>query len=318
MSNPLTYRKDLTLRIIKMLEEGTAPWIKPWNPDLAPPMSPINGITGRPYQGGNSLWLSCQEYTDPRWATFKAISEAGGRVLKGEKASIVEYWQWTEKKRNEEGEMVEVKLEIPRCFHAHVFNFQQAENLQEFKIEPPAWDPCEVAERILKNSGADIRYDKTDTAYYSSRNDQIHMPPKMMFPEPDGFYGTALHELGHWTGHESRLDRKLGNSFGSPEYALEELRAQVSSYFLASQLHIPFDVDQNAAYISSWCDALRSDHNLLFKVAKDASKIADYVLQFQQEKTLTTEAEPRKPSEKAAEALSFLKKSRSKEVELEC
>jgi antirestriction protein ArdC len=110
----------------------------------------------------------------------------------------------------------------------------------------------------------------------------------------------------------------LGNIFGSPQYALEELRAQVSSFFISAQLHIPFDVDQNAAYISSWCDALRSDHNLLFKIAKDASKIADYVLQFQHEKTLTTEAEPRKPSEKAAEALSFLKKARSKEVELEC
>lgn len=314
--NAATYRKDLTEKIIKMLEEGTAPWVKPWDPNLAPPMSPINGITGRPYQGGNSLWLSCQEFTDPRWATFKAISEAGGRILKGEKSTSVEYWQWTEKKRNEQGEMVEVKLEIPRCFHANVFNFQQAENLQEFKIEPPSWDPCEVAERILKNSGADIRYDKTDTAYYSPRHDQIHMPPKVMFPDAAAFVGTALHELGHWTSDESRLNRKLGAAFQSPEYATEELYVEISAWMTSQKLGLPHDPERHVAYIGSWIQALNNDHNLLHRASKEAEKISEYILQFQHEKVQTVE--PRKPSEKAAEALSILKKPRSKEVELEC
>lgn len=310
--NPANYRKELTAKIIKMLEEGTAPWVKPWDPSLAPPMSPINGITGRPYHGGNALWLGCQDYADPRWATYKAISEAGGQVLKGEKSTSVEYWQWTEKKRNEQGEMIEVKLETPRVFYANVFNFQQAENLPEFKIEPPSWDPCQEAERILTNSGADIRYDKTDTAYYTSKHDQIHMPPKVMFPDAAGFYSVALHELGHWTGHESRLGRQLGNGFGTADYAKEELRAELSSFFLASRLGIPHDPGQHASYIKSWIQVLEQDHNEIFRAAKDAEKISEFVLQFQQEKTLTNEVEVVK------ESTSEPTRKRSREVELEC
>lgn len=314
------FRQELTQKIIVMLEEGTAPWVKPWDPSLAPPMASINGITGRPYQGGNSLWLSCQAYTDPRWATFKAISDAGGRVLKGERSSTVEYWQWTEKKRNDQGEMVEIKLETPRVFYANVFNFQQADHLPSLAIEPPDWDPCQEAEKILNASGADIRFDKTDAAYYSPRTDQIHMPPKVAFPDASAFYGVALHELGHWTGHESRLGRPLANSFGTPDYAREELRAELSSYFLAARLGIPHDPGQHASYVKSWIEILQKDNNEIYRAAKDAERICEFVLQFQHEKTLTqvAEPEPRKPSEKAAEALAFLKKSRSKSVELEC
>lgn len=239
-------------------------------------------------------------------------------MLKGEKSSTVEYWQWTEKKRNEQGEMVEVKLEIPRCFMAHVFNFQQAEHLPEFKIEPPSWDPCEVAERILKNSGADIRYDQTDTAFYSPLCDQIKIPARIAFPDAASFVGTALHELGHWTSAESRLNRKLGTKFGSPEYATEELYVEISAWMTCQKLGLPHDPERHVAYIGSWIQALNNDHNLLHRASKEAEKISEYILQFQHEKTLTTEVGPRKPSEKAAEALSFLKNARKKSVEFEC
>lgn len=321
------FRQELTQKIIVMLAEGTAPWVKPWDPSLAAPMAPINGITGRPYQGGNSLWLSCQAYTDPRWATFKAISEAGGRILKGERSSTVEYWQWTEKKRNDQGEMVEVKLETPKVYYANLFNFQQADHLPALAVEPPDWDPCEVAERILKNSGADIRYDKTDAAFYSPRSDQIHMPPKVAFPDALSHYAVAMHELSHWSGgKDDRVPRGLLEGLSLPgkegmEFrAREELRAELSSFFLAARLGIPHDPGQHASYVKSWIQILQNDNSEIYRAAKDAERICEFVLQFQHEKTLTqvAEPEPRKPSEKAAEALAFLKKSRSKSVELEC
>jgi antirestriction protein ArdC len=315
--NAATYRKDLTEKVIQMLEEGTAPWVKPWNPDLAPPMSPINGITGRPYQGGNSLWLQCQGFSDPRWATYKSALAEGFQVQKGQKGCSVEYWQWTEKKRNEEGLMVEVKLETPKVFYANVFNFSQMENVPEYRPQKPDWEPTEVAERILLNSGATIRHDQSNTCFYRPASDSIHLVPKHMF-EPGHYYSTALHELSHWSGHPSRLDRDLANRFGSEQYSREELRAELASFFLSVKLGIEHDPSQHASYIQSWIQVLKQDHNEIHRASRDAEKICEYVLQFQQEKTVTTEAEPRKPSEKAAEALSILKKPRSKEVELEC
>jgi antirestriction protein ArdC len=235
------------------------------------------------------LWLSCQGYADPRWCTYKQAAEQGWQVHKGERATTVEYWQWTQSERNNEGKMVEVKLDQPRVFYASVFNAMQMENVPEYRPQPLPWVPEDAAEKILSNSGAVIRHDQTDRAYYSPTFDQIHLPPKVLFPESAGYYGTALHELGHWTGHPERLGRDILHKFGSPEYAKEELRAELASYFLASRLGIPHDTDHVAAYVGNWIEALQKDHNEIFRAAKDAEKITEYVLDFQQEKTQSQE-----------------------------
>jgi antirestriction protein ArdC len=287
--NPAEYRKELTAKIISQLEAGTAPWVKPWVPGESLPGTPHNAVSERPYHGGNQLWLSCQGYADPRWCTYKQAAEQGWQVHKGEKSTTVEYWQWTKQERDAQGKIVEVKLENPRVFYASVFNALQMENVPEYHPQPLPWVPEEAAEEILKNSGAVIRHDQTDRAFYSPSFDQIHLPPKTLFPEAGGYYGTALHELGHWTGHPDRLNRDLANQFGTPEYAKEELRAELASYFLAARLGIPHDTDHVAAYVGNWIEALQKDHNEIFRAAKDAEKITEYVLDFQQEKTQSQE-----------------------------
>lgn len=289
--NPSEYRKVLTENIIRQLEAGTAPWQKKWHPEMAAFGEPHNAVTGRPYHGGNHLWLNCQGHSDPRWCTYRQAQEQGWQVRRGEKSTVVEYWKWTENKEDEQGKSVEVKLDSPRVFYASVFNAAQMENVPIFQPKEFLWEPEEAAERILQASGADIRYDKTDTAFYSPARDTIHVPPKTMFQDAKDFYGVVLHEIGHWSGHPSRLCRDLTHPFGSPGYAREELRAELASYFLASRLGIPHDPGQHAAYVGSWIELL-TDNNEIFRAAKDAEKITEFVLAFQQEKTQEQGAAP--------------------------
>lgn len=315
--SPTDYRKDLTNRIIQQLEAGTAPWVKPWDPSMSVPGTPHNGVSGREYHGGNALWLSCQGYADPRWATYKQASEQGWKVRRGERSTLVEYWQWSEQKRDPDGKMVETKLDTPRVFYASVFNATQMENVPEYRPDVLPWEPLQEAEKILSASGARIYYNKQDTAYYSPRSDSIHMPPKQLFPDARSFYATALHELGHWSGHPSRLNRDLAHKFGSPEYAREELRAELASFFISSRLGLPHDPGQHAAYVGSWIEALSKDHNEIHRASRDAEQICQYVLQFQLEKTQSKEQEQPSQASPSHQAQPS-RRQRSREVELEC
>lgn len=285
MNNPVEFRKALTAKIIALLQEGTAPWVRPWDASMTSLGLPFNALTGHPYHGGNSLWLQCHGYPDPRWCTYRQARERGWQVRRGEKSATVEYWQWDKEEKDAAGSTVRVPLERPRVFHAAVFNVAQMDNVPIWEPEGHAWPPEEAAERILRHSGARIMHDQTGRAFYSSKHDEIHLPPRYCFPEPTRYYATALHELGHWSGHGSRLNRDLSGSFGSAGYAREELRAELASYFLSARIGIPHDPGQHAAYIQSWIQVLREDHNEIFHAAKDAERITEFVLEFQRERT---------------------------------
>lgn len=283
--NPSDYRKQLTQRIINQLEQGTAPWQKPWDENSVVLGGPRNAISERLYHGGNRIWLDCHGYSDPRWCTYKQAQEAGWQVRRGEKSVTVEYWQWEKDSKDEQGAPIRVKLEVPKVFYAHIFNLEQMDNVPPLEHPKLVWSPEESADQILRASGAKIYHDKTDQAFYSPHRDEVHLPPPIAFPTAAGYYATALHELGHWSGHESRLDRDLVNKFGSPEYAKEELRAELASYFLASQLGIPHNPQNHAAYVSGWIKVLQNDQNEIFRAAKDAEKITEFILEFQKERT---------------------------------
>ncbi|WP_083797230.1 zincin-like metallopeptidase domain-containing protein [Limnobacter sp. MED105] len=292
------YRQELTDKIIEQMENGTAPWLKPWDPSMAERRLPYNPTTDSMYKGANSIALTIEGRGDPRWMTYKQAAEKGWQVRKGEKGTLIEYWKFSEKEkvldengkpvRNAQGEEItrDVKLQQPRVFRAVVFNAEQIDGVPELKREKLGyqWEPIERAEKILQASGAKIIHDQSNRAFYSSMIDEIHMPGKQQFPSQAAYYSTALHELGHWTGHESRLNRQLGNSFGSPEYAKEELRAELSSYFTAERLGIPHEPGQHAAYVKSWVQALKDDKNEIFKASRDAEKITEYVIGLDQTK----------------------------------
>ncbi|KWN79242.1 hypothetical protein WM24_27370 [Burkholderia ubonensis] len=293
------FRQDLTDRIIELVEQGTAPWQKPWSPDAASSSLalPHNAATGRAYRGGNAVWLMMKGQAlgsaDPRWCTYRQAQEAGWQVRKGSKGTSVEYWQFDREEdrlnpATGKKEKVKVKLENPRVFYATVFHASQIDGIPEYapRQRPDGWNPIDEAERILAGSGASIHHDQQDAAYYAPGPDDIHLPPREAFAQPLDYYEVALHELGHWTGHASRLARDLTGSFGSEAYAREELRAQMTSLFLSAELGVPFNPERHAAYQRSWVKVLKEDKHEIFRAARDAEKIADYVVGLAHERTL--------------------------------
>lgn len=287
------YRNELTDKVIEALEAGTAPWQKPWNEaDGAALLDPMNPTTGARYRGMNAMNLMMAGYADPRWCTYKQAQTKGWQVRKGEKGTPIEYWQYEkEETRLDEASGKEIKvraeLERPRVFYATVFNCQQMENVPELQRPAPEWSAIEVGDAVIRNCGVPIFHDQRDRAFYMPSRDEIHAPPRASFPTVVGYYGTMFHEIGHSTGHESRLKREFGKSFGSPEYAMEELRAEMASLFMSARLGIPYNFENHAGYVGSWIKKLKEDKNELFRAARDAERIAEYVIDLgrQQEKT---------------------------------
>lgn len=299
MAESKDYRQILTDKLIEQLEAGTAPWQKPWDAKAGISRLPYNPTTGKEYRGANSIYLAMHGRDDPRWATYKQATAQGWQVRKGEKGTLVEYWKMSDERpavdgagnpvldENGKQKTVHVTLDRPQVFRAVVFNAQQMDGVPELEKGPRQyeWDPVQRAEQIIEASGARIYHDQNDRAFYSPSKDEIHLPGREQFPDQAAYYSTALHELGHWTGHESRLARDLSGGFGSSDYAKEELRAELSSYFMADKVGIQHDPGQHAAYVKSWIKALKEDKNEIFRAAKDAEKITDYVLQLDQDRT---------------------------------
>jgi putative DNA primase/helicase len=287
------FRQDLTDRIITELEAGTAPWQKPWDGSVAQSLQPFNPVSGTQYRGGNRLWLTMQGYDDPRWCTYKQAAAQGWQVRKGEKSALIEFWKWSnevERVNEETGEIekLQVRRDTPIVRFANVFNASQIDNVPVLERVSGGyeWESLQMAETIINRSGVPFLFDTVDRAYYRPSTDQIHMPAREAFPSASQFYATALHELGHASGHASRLGRDLSGDFGSADYAKEELRAELASYFLSARLGIEFDVGHHAAYVSSWIKVLKEDKNEIFRASRDAEGISEYVMNIGLDKTL--------------------------------
>ena len=300
------FRQEVTDRIITMLENGVAPWQKPWNPGEASVGMPFNPTTERSYRGGNAIHLMAtalrQGYDDPRWMTYKQAADQGWQVRRGEKGTQIEFWEVKAEPKEQRqpesgaGDQAEREKRGSRLIHRvyTVFNAKQIDGVPAY--QPRQLTPFEVAqsgESILENSGAKIQHDQGDRAFYSRSSDTIHLPPRDAFKDAAGYYGTALHELAHWSGHPSRLARATLNEsyrFGDPNYAKEELRAELASVFLAAERGIPHDPEQHAAYVGSWIKALRKDKNEIFRAAHDASAATDYLLSLERDRSIADEA----------------------------
>jgi len=294
------YIDQVAVSIIEQLRAGTAPWLKPWHPGER--FLPYNPTTGNPYRGMNSVWLMSRAeslgYSDVRWMTYRQAQAAGAQVRKGEKGTAIQFWKWQglEPVRDADGKPVldengqsvrrVVRYERPRVWSAIVFNAEQVEGLAAAPAwAPPAeWDRHERAETILTRSAAMIRHVRGDNACYRLDLDTITLPERRQFASADRFYATALHELGHWTGHPSRLDREdLGHPFGSEAYAREELRAEIASLMLGEQLGIGHEPGQHVAYVASWIRVLENDPRAIFRAATDADRITHHIRGFERE-----------------------------------
>lgn len=294
METKKPFHEVVAEKLIEQLKAGTAPWQRPWEPGEPNAYLPMNPITGKRYKGINAIHLMAQGRNDARWMTYKQTAAVGAQVRKGEKGTPVQYWKFSEEQnkvdesgrpvRSATGEPVKevVQLERPRVFFATVFNAEQIDGLPPIQRKEQTWNAVERAEHILKASGASITHAPGDRAFYRPATDSIHLPDRGQFARADDYYAIALHELGHWTGHSSRLDRDLTHPFGSEVYAKEELRAEIASMILGDELGIGHDPGQHAAYVGSWIKVLKDEPLEVFRAAAEAEKIHDYVLAFEQ------------------------------------
>lgn len=288
------FHEQVAEKLIEQLKQGTAPWQKPWKSSDAGSPMPRNPITGKRYKGINAIQLMSRERIDPRWMTYKQAIAQGARVRKGEKGTLIQYWKFTDKQvkkdingvplLDQNGKFIhhEIKLERPRLFFATVFNAEQIDGLPQTTPEQKTWSDIERAESILASSGAVIQHGEINRAFYRSSTDTIHLPKQSEFLSAENYYATALHELGHWTGHASRLNRDIAHPFGSEGYAKEELRAEIASMILGDELGIGYDPGQHLAYVASWIKVLQNDPLELLRAASDAEKIQAYALALEQ------------------------------------
>lgn len=295
-------RKKMVDTLISFIEQDPTQWEAGWY--RAPSVSPMNGKTQKNYKGLNAFYLyviaAMKGYRDPRWLTFNQVKELGGNVRSGEKSSEVFFWTWYDKKTKKpfeaktlEGMSEEEKLEYkkenvrPVIKFYQVFNGQQCENIPEYEVvQTPTMAEEERArqndliETVIANSEAPIQYNGGNRAYYSPMSDSIHLPEIKDFKTMQDYYATALHEIAHSTGHESRLNRSLKGMFGSPDYAREELRAELASVFMQTELGISVEgkhFENHGAYLASWLKAVKDNPKEFYSAASDAEKIADYV-----------------------------------------
>ena len=299
-------REQLVAMVLENLKTGTGLWKQGWAANMGVPRS---AITGKKYRGVNNLFLTYaawgQGWSDNRWVTYNQMQEKGwtfkkdaeGNILAKKKGVRIVFFEWIDKltgKRFDEQDLSGMSKEEREEYRSKyvrplrkaytVFNGDLIEGMPEReKNYDTEADRAERAERLIgdwdKNESK-IVYGGTQ-AYYAPKTDEIHLPNRGDFYSAAEFYSTALHEMSHSTGHEKRLNRVMSTDKSTPEYAMEELRAELSSMFLAQELGIGVDengLENNSAYIKNWYDAIKADPNALFTAIADAEKIMRYML----------------------------------------
>ena len=298
MATSIAYDK-ITEVLIESLSEGKIPWQKPWA--AVPPM---NAFTKKAYRGINQIVLGLSKFADPRWATFKQITEHGGKVKKGSKSSTVVFWAFLKSKpdpNKKPGEVSSAERSVPFLKYFSVFNVEQTEGLDL----PPVTElglkihsPIEACEEIVAGYENGPKINRSvDGAYYQPSHDFVGMPGIETFATPESYYSVLFHELGHSTGHATRLNRKeVANregGFGSCEYSKEELVAEFTAYFLCNVAGIENkSLETNTtAYLQSWISALSGDVKLAVAAAGRAQKAADWIQGIKQEEGADVEVE---------------------------
>ncbi len=294
-------REEFAEKFISILEsDKPLSWVQGWSSSGMG--RPYNGGSNRYYSGINRfvLYFSSLEkgWNDPRFYTFKQASDEGYSIRKGEKATRVEFWAvWDSEKKKTLSISEYQKLpkaeqadERYRFFSkaAYVFNASQVEGLEPISKANTqnGFEDNRLAEAVFDclttNIDIKIRYGG-DSAFYSPTGDYIQLPPKENFVSQQDFYATMGHEIAHSTGAEKRLARPLDSYYANAEsYAMEELRAEIASTYFCAELGIPISekaMENHQAYVSSWLDAIREDHNALFAALKDADQICDYMME---------------------------------------
>lgn len=291
-------REEMINSFIDCLKKDTIPWHRSWSAK----QRPFNAVTNTTYRGVNSLWLSynqfAREFDDPRWCTFKQAQTQGWKIKPGSKGTRVEFWSLydTEEKRkltqreakqlSDELTLEEFKNRVKPISNVYtVFNGEQIDGIPKYEEKTYELNTEELLQKrdtLLKNMNVDFS-EGGDKAFYNPSRDRITLPEMNRFETEYDYMATLLHEAGHATGHMSRLNRDMTGVFGSPEYAKEELRAEIASAFTAQELGLDYEqnehMENHEAYVQNWIDVLENEPNELFAAIKDAEKISDYLIE---------------------------------------
>jgi len=273
----------LTEQILKQLENGVVPWRQPWRTDF-----PKSLRTLKEYRGLNVFLLASHGYASPYWLTFNQAKALGGHVKQGEHSSIVTFWKRSPYTRRNQKTGEDETRDGFLLRYYRVFNLCQTEGIAEklgLSVTGESGQPVpdiEQCERIVREMPNCPKIETSNAAWYRPLTDTVGMPDKSLFAGSEEFYSTLFHELGHSTGHPSRVGRdgiENVNAFASTSYSKEELVAEMTSAFLCGVSGIsPATLTNSAAYLQGWIKRLRGDSRLLVSAASHAQKAAEYIL----------------------------------------
>jgi len=287
-TQPLDKFQLITDKLIDLIEQGVKPWEKPWHS-----AGYGNAITGHQYRGTNPLLaaIDCLSngYESPLFLGFSQAQAHGWKIRKGCKATWI-LWGGTTSKETTDEQTGETTKQFYRAFKwLNVYNLDciddsEADNKKADVIKVAKLGGGNTAPRIadpealIAAQNAEVKFGG-DYACYSSSLDKIQMPKYEDFTGAEPYYATLIHELIHRTGHPSRLDRKLGNKFGSQAYAFEELIAEVGAAFVCNELGITCEIENHASYLEGWLKVLKSDNQAFMKAVSAAQKAASLLIE---------------------------------------
>ena len=294
------FRKSVADMFVKGLSEEGLNWKQGW----ATTGELRNAVSNRHYRGLNEFYLKLVSmvhgYKDPRWMTFNQIRDEGYHLEKGSKGAKVEYWfpfdtikkkgvSFEEKERLiNEGKRKNEDFSLIAKYYT-VFNGDNISGLPEIELPKNEIEPSKVLNQISKGMKVEIYNDGEDRAFYRPSTDDIHLPLPEVFSSNNEYNAVAFHELGHATGHESRLNRDQSGVFGTSAYAKEELVAEITSAFMAETTGISLEdmnMENHKAYVNGWIASIEDDPEYLMKAISQAHDAADYMQQFVSEKEI--------------------------------
>lgn len=285
--------EKVTNKVLEGIDKGVMPWEHPW---FIGGNVGRNRFSSRPYRGMNVFILGYEMetkgYKSNQWLTYNQAGHNKGNVKKGEHGTQVYFFGRTPVKDKTTGE--KKFIFTPKIWT--VFNVDQCEGFAPLEQKKAAHENNETGDAIITKSGADIRFNEAGEyapAYYRPSEDFISIPKKELFKTAEGYYSTAFHELGHWTGHKDRLDRKSKGL----TYSFEELVAELTGAFLASYIGFSYST-QHTAYIQSWAKELQDKKDALAKASSMANRAAEFILK--KAGLMIEEQEPKEEGAKVA------------------
>lgn len=267
----------VTQEILDILSQGVGQW-EHYLTNASKSAMPVNMVSGKAYTGVNVLSLMFRAakngWACNQWATFNQIKAAGGSVVAGSKGTPVLFFRPIERENAQTGDTEQVGV-MARYYT--VFNLAQT-TLDWATPAAPVMTTDVTLDAKALFPGVKIHEAATNCAFYSPAMDSVTMPLRSDFKSNAHYFSTLAHEVAHWTGHESRLNRKFGAKATSA-YATEELVAELATCFVAAVTGTEFHSQQNsAAYLAGWLAAARQESKYLVQVASAAQKACDLVV----------------------------------------